>query len=358
MREAAGTSDDAEERLRRIELITDSTLAHLGTDDLLRELLHRAQELLDVDTAAVMLYEPSSEMLVASTAVGIEDEVRQGVRVPAARDFAEAVAAGDPPPVSRSDADPSLIRPALREHGIRSVVGAPLMAGGDVLGILHVGARDSRHFSESDVDLVRLVADRIALAVQASTTHAERAATAALQRSLLPTRLPAVPGVALDARYVPGADPRIGGDWYDVFRLPSGHVGIVIGDVAGSGLAAAVVMGRLRSALRAYALETRDPAEVLHKLDRKVTHFEPGAMATVGYSVYDPSTFRLRVSLAGHLAPVVGAPGRRARLAALPVDPPVGLGVTRHRRTGTVDVPPGGVVCFCTDGLVERRGES
>jgi serine phosphatase RsbU (regulator of sigma subunit) len=81
-------------------------------------------------------------------------------------------------------------------------------------------------------------------------------------------------------RYVPGAGV-VGGDWYDVFTHPTGQVGVVIGEVTGSGLPAAVIMGRTRSALRAYALETTDPAEVLGKLDAKMQHFEPGALATV-----------------------------------------------------------------------------
>jgi sigma-B regulation protein RsbU (phosphoserine phosphatase) len=81
----------------------------------------------------------------------------------------------------------------------------------------------------------------------------------------------------------------VGGDWYDVFHLPSGRLGVVIGDVAGRGLSATVVMGRLRSALRAYALEFDNPAEVLAKLDRKVQHFEPRIMATVSYAVIESS---------------------------------------------------------------------
>ena len=100
----------------------------------------------------------------------------------------------------------------------------------------------------------------------------------------------------------------MGGDWYDVFRLPSGELGLVIGDVAGSGLAAAVIMGRMRSALRAYALETPDPAEVLARLDRKMQHFEPGAMATVLYAVIDPDLNRAHIASAGHL-PRHGLPG-------------------------------------------------
>ncbi len=100
--------------------------------------------------------------------------------------------------------------------------------------------------------------------------------------------LPGIPGAELSARYRPGkAD--VGGDWYDVFTLPSGEVGIVMGDVAGHGIAAAVVMGRMRSTLRAYALETDDPAEVLRRLDRKMQHFEPDATATVVYAVCEPA---------------------------------------------------------------------
>jgi hypothetical protein len=82
-----------------------------------------------------------------------------------------------------------------------------------------------------------------------------------------------VPGVTLAARYVTG-DGNVGGDWYDVFVLPGGQLGIVVGDVAGSGIQAAVIMGRMRSSLRSYALETSDPGDVLRKLDRKIQYFE------------------------------------------------------------------------------------
>src|SRR5204863_5015805 len=117
------------------------------------------------------------------------------------------------------------------------------------------------------------------------------AAAAALQRSLLPSPLPATAGAQMAVRYVPG-EGTVGGDWYDVFTLPSGQLGVVIGDMTGSGLPAAVIMGRMRSALRAYALDTCDPAEVLARLVRKMQHFEPGAVATVAYVVFDPSLDR------------------------------------------------------------------
>ncbi|MER6878426.1 PP2C family protein-serine/threonine phosphatase, partial [Amycolatopsis sp. NPDC000673] len=149
----------------------------------------------------------------------------------------------------------------------------------------------------------------------------------------------------------------LGGDWYDVFRLPEGQTGIVMGDVSGHGLEAAVIMGRLRSALRAYALDCDDPAEVLAKLDRKANHFEHGVMATVAYGILRPGHDSIALSLAGHLPPVVASPGKPAELVAAPPDPPVGLtvGATVERRTTHVELPPEAVAVFYTDGLVERR---
>ena len=134
------------------------------------------------------------------------------------------------------------------------------------------------------------------------------------------------------ARYVTG-DGRVGGDWYDVFTLPSGELCLVMGDVAGSGLEAAVIMGRMRSALRAYALETRDPAEVLSRLDRKIQHFEPAAMATVSYAVLEPAAGHLHIAAAGHFPPVAAAPGRPTDLADIAVGVPIGVADDPRRQT-------------------------
>jgi phosphoserine phosphatase RsbU/P len=144
-----------------------------------------------------------------------------------------------------------------------------------------------------------------------------------------------------------------------VFPLPSGkpgvRLGIVVGDVAGSGLKAAVIMGRMRSTLRAYALDTDDPATVLGKLDRKIQYFEPDAMATVMYGVYDPGSGELRVSCAGHPPPVLAPPGQPGDLLAIRPDPPIGAADAPARHTTTVTIPQGGLIACYTDGLVERR---
>jgi sigma-B regulation protein RsbU (phosphoserine phosphatase) len=184
----------------------------------------------------------------------------------------------------------------------------------------------------------------------------DRATAYALQRSLLPARPPKLPGLDVAVRYVPGAEVGVGGDWYDVFGLPSGTVGIAVGDVAGNGLHAAVVMGRLRSALRAYAMETDDPADVLTRLDRKVQRFEPEAMATVIYAVIDPSLTAVTLANAGHLPPVTVGPGDAGgRLATVRPDLPLGVDPALARRTTRLPLAPGQSLLFYTDGLVERR---
>ena len=176
----------------------------------------------------------------------------------------------------------------------------------------------------------------------------------ALQRSLLPSALPAVAGAEMAARFIAGQG-GVGGDWYDAFTLPSGELGLVIGDVAGSGLSAAVIMGRMRSALRAYALEVTDPAEALSRLDRKMQHFEPGALATVLYAVVEPDLSRVRISSAGHIPPVVATPGRAAEVADIPAGLMIGVAPDVPRHVTSVDLARGTLLCLCTDGLIERK---
>jgi serine phosphatase RsbU (regulator of sigma subunit) len=235
-------------------------------------------------------------------------------------------------------------------------MGAPLRASGEVIGVIHVGTLTPRDFTSHDEDLLQLAADRAALAVQALTAQLDRAAAVALQRSLVPAALPEIDGLQLAARYVPGSGV-VGGDWYDVFALPGGPVCAVIGDVAGSGIWAAAIMGRIRSALRAYALETCDPAEILERLDRKVQIFEPDALATILIAMISPDTGQVLLSCAGHLPPVLAVPGQEARLADVHADLMIGVPGGWPRRSAGLQIPPGGTLCLYTDGLVERRGQ-
>ena len=348
--------EPVEVRFRAIQSITDAALSGLDDRELLVALLDRVREILRADTAAVLLLDVSSGQLIATAAAGLEEEVRQGVHIPVGRGFAGRIAAERQPVILDHVDHTTVLNPILWTRGIRSMVGVPMMAGNRVIGVMHVGSLTSRQFTEPDVELLQMAADRAAAAVMSMNAQADRLAAAALQRSLVPTALPDVAGAELAARYIPG-DGAVGGDWYDVFTLPSGELCVVMGDVAGSGLPAAVIMGRMRSALRAYALETRDPAEVLDRLDRKMQHFEPDAMATVLYAIIDPSLDRMRICLAGHFPPVIAIPGQPAELARVAPDLIIGVSPKTRRHVTTVPIPPGALVCFYTDGLIERPDE-
>ena len=344
------------EQLRRIQTVTDASLAHLEIDELLDTLLDRVREILDVDTAAILLIDRSSREMVATAAKGIEEEVRSGIRIPIGQGFAGRVAAERRAVILENVDHTNVRNPILLDLGIRSLLGVPLIADGDTIGVLHVGTHGSRSFSDHDAELLQLVADRAALAINAGLLKQDRTVATALQRSLLP-RLPEISGLEIAARYLPGHDRLVGGDWYDVFELPTGHVGAAIGDVVGHGLRSATVMGRIRNAFRAYALDSDDPAAVLTRLDDMVCHFEPDEMATVLYAVFDPERRRMTVSVAGHPLPLITSPTADAHLVDAPADPPIGSAAAAPRRATEVPVTEGATIYFFTDGVVERRGE-
>ncbi len=348
------TNDGRDDRLRDIQAITDTALSRLDAEGLLAELLDRTKEILQADTAAVLLLDRAARELIATAASGLEEEVRQGTRVPLGAGFAGRIAAQRRPVILDRVDETTVFNPILLAKRIRTMVGVPMLQGGRVIGVMHVGSLSGRRFTTDDAALLQVAADRAATAVTAITARTDRVAAGALQRSLLPSALPDIAGAELAARFIAGHGV-VGGDWYDVFCLPTGELGMVVGDVAGSGLAAAVVMGRMRSALRAYALETSDPADVLTRLDRKMQHFEPGALATVLYALFEPSLETARISSAGHIPPVLAAPGRQSELAAVHADLLIGVDAATPRRSTTVSVPPGGQLCMCTDGLIERR---
>jgi sigma-B regulation protein RsbU (phosphoserine phosphatase) len=353
----AASDRSAEERLREVQAVTDAALGRLNMDDLLVELLDRVRDILDADTAAVLLFDEVSGDLVARAARGIEEEVRQGVRIPLGQGFAGRVGA-ERRPVVLDRVDATTVRnPILWEKGIRSMLGVPLLSGGRLIGVMHVGSLVERTFTDDDTELCRLAGDRIAGAVQARLLETERGAARALQGSLLPGALPVCAGLEFAARYVPAQRGGIGGDWYDVFILPSGQVWLVAGDVAGHGLRAAVVMGRLRSAIRSYALLGGSPAEVLTLTDRKLQHFEPGEMVTVVCVTLVAPYDRVHVSSAGHPPPVLATPGQPAVFGrSFPTNLPLGVS-SGQRDNATFPLVAGGVLLLYTDGLIERRGE-
>jgi anti-sigma regulatory factor (Ser/Thr protein kinase) len=175
-----------------------------------------------------------------------------------------------------------------------------------------------------------------------------------LQRSLLPKRLTNVAGVRTAARYLPASD-EVGGDWYDVFELARGRLGVAIGDVVGHGVRAAALMGQLRTALHAYAMQDYGPARTLELVDRFVQAMPDYAMATAAYAVLEPDTGEVQIASAGHLPPlVIGATGGRV----VDITPSAPLGAFAYGRVQEQELilSPGETLVFYTDGLVERPG--
>jgi signal transduction histidine kinase len=171
--------------LARLQAVSDAALAHLSVDDLLDELLTRVRDLLDADTCAVLLLDESAGQLVARAAKGIEEEVRQGVRIPIGAGFAGRVAA-ERRPVIIEDVDHSyVLNPILREKGIKSLLGAPLFVEDRTLGVIHVGTLRQRHFTQCDVEILQTVALRVAAAIDRAHAHEQVLRLTELQREFI-----------------------------------------------------------------------------------------------------------------------------------------------------------------------------
>lgn len=341
--------------LQELLAVTDTSLTELDVENLLGQVLARIRTIIDADTAAVLLRDPDSNVLVARAACGLEEEVREGVRIPIGRGFAGTIAATRKPVTLDRVDTTTVANPILWETGIRTMLGVPMLANDELIGVLHVGRLVPRPFTDDDVALMQLTAQRVSAAIDTRRLAIEAAAAKELERSLQPGRLPRVPELEFAARYVPSERRAIGGDWYDAFVLPNGRIWVVTGDVAGHGLHAAVVMGRVKSALRAYTLIADDPAELLELTDRKVQFFEVGTMITVVAATATPPYERFRVASAGHLAPLLAGPDRPAEFMTLPVGPPLGVEPEIKRSAADVALPPQAVLLLYTDGLVERR---
>jgi PAS domain S-box-containing protein len=350
--------EDAEQMagiVHGLQLLIDAALANNRLDEMLAALLPRLCEVLHADAASILLADEDGGLVVRATtgAGGLEATRRlapgEGTagRVAADRD---ARLDPDPDPDELSD-------PALTEMG--SVLSVPLAAGEAITGVIQVGVPAPRSFREEDLLVLSLAADRVALAIEhARIYEREHRIAETLQRSLLPERLPTLPGLDVAARYLPAAaEAEVGGDWYDVVPIHSGCVGLVMGDVAGKGLAAASMVGRLRSAVRAYALEGHEPAGVVERLNQLVfSETDDGNMATLVYVVIDPGEGIVRWVNAGHLPPLLLGQSEPTFL-----DGPgsVPLGVMPYPGYGAreAELPEDATVLLYTDGLVERPGE-
>jgi serine phosphatase RsbU (regulator of sigma subunit) len=187
----------------------------------------------------------------------------------------------------------------------------------------------------------------------------QRSVADQLQQSLLPDRLPSVPGLRLAARSWPG-DPsqQVGGDWYDVLTLPSGKVGLVVGDVVGHDVAAAAAMGQIRAALRSVAAFESSPSAVLSRVNDIADMYDVTELTTCLYAVVDPATRVVTWASAGHLNPLMVSDTGASELLDGAPGLPLGISGTAVYADRSCRVPPGGSLLLYTDGLIERSSRS
>jgi PAS domain S-box-containing protein len=237
----------------------------------------------------------------------------------------------------------------------RSWVGLPLLAAGAPLGALRFSFGRPRKITEEERVFLEALAGQCQLAVERAGLYEREHKTAeTLQRSLLPDKLPSVPGLVLEAKYRPAKNMEIGGDWYDAFRLADHRLAVALGDVMGKGLTAAAGMGRVRNALRALALSDPRPAAVLGGLDRLFSATEQEEqVTTVAYLVIDPETGEGVLGNAGHLPALVLEAGCAPRFDQVEAGTP--LGWASPRRQHPFNLRPGSTAVFYSDGLVENR---
>ena len=248
------------------------------------------------------------------------------------------------------DLPPSVLSPQ------RPLLAIPLVAH-RLLGVLTLTAPAPRFDPDTSVMLVEL-ARRVGIALENAHTYERYRDTAeALQRAQL-TELPSSSGLLLAARYLPATwGMNIGGDWYDAFLQPDGSLLAVIGDVTGHGLRAAVVMGQLRTALRAYAVESTSPGDILTRLHRMLRHLQPELYATAMIARFRRDEPEVVWASAGHPPAVVrDADGSVGVLDAQP-GVMLGIPVNCEYQDHRAELPAGSSMVLYTDGLVERRAE-
>jgi GAF domain-containing protein/anti-sigma regulatory factor (Ser/Thr protein kinase) len=237
----------------------------------------------------------------------------------------------------------------------------PLIARGTMLGFFACTRLEGfRRFDAYDVEIGMDFASRAAVFIDNARRYSREHATAlTLQRSMLPTGLSAPSSVEVRHRYLPGSKmAEVGGDWYESIALPGGRVALVVGDVAGHGVRAAITMGRLRTAIRTLAMLELPPAdslqqldELMHILGEREPHF-----ATCAYAVFDAVSGECEVAVAGHLPPLLVHPDGSNELLDVPPAPPLGIG-DGQVESRQFKVEDGSLFVLYTDGLVENKGQ-
>jgi GAF domain-containing protein/anti-sigma regulatory factor (Ser/Thr protein kinase) len=250
-------------------------------------------------------------------------------------------------------AAPNLLA-VIRELAPRSTITIPLRTRGRTIGsLVAYWSETPRRYKDDDFPLFEELTRRAAVSIEnARLYERERETAAEFQRAALPSSLPEVPGIRFDGIYVPASDRELlGGDWYDALRLSDGRIVVSIGDVAGSGLPAAVIMSSMRQVIRGVAQVYADPIAMLDAADRTLKTEYPDTFVTAFVGVLDPVTRTLTHASAGHPPPFLrDTDGTVTPLGTSGL--PLGLRLRGEEATTTV-LPRSGLLVFYSDGLIE-----
>lgn len=350
------TRDEARQSsamLGRLQTLTDAAAAGRGLTELLEDLVAACVDVFGAELAVIDLLDGNGRLLRRAARGLAADGASAAIRL--GEGFAGRAETGEQT-ISVYDVSALESANGLRASGVRSLLAAPLIVDSRLQGVVYVGADIAGVYGESDRRLLGLAADRFAVVIaRAAVYERDRHVAQTLVAALQPARLPAVPGVSLAARYLP-AERDLGGDWYDVFRLPAGSLGVAIGDVVGHGIEAAAEAVRLRNALRGAVLEGCAPVDAVAALNRHAT-LHPGAFAsTLVYLELDAVSRCVRWASAGHLPGVV-ASGGVGEWLGLADGPPLGVTATEVWPGSERTLPSGARIVLFTDGLIERRAE-
>lgn len=262
---------------------------------------------------------------------------------------------GTPSPETDAVAQRQQIVQATTERDGHVWAVLPLLAGGHAIGSCSIGFRSGRSSALTEHSVMIALATLLGQTFERTRLYdAQHALAQRLQQTLLPRTLPQQAGVITTTRYVPtGGGIELGGDWYDVINLPDGGIGAVIGDVQGHSISAAVIMGQLRSVVRAYAAEGHDPSTVLARTNRLLLDLDTDRFATCCCVWFDPRTGIAEIATAGHNLPVIRGPDGDYR--AQDVEPGIPLGIDPDARyqTTAVTLEPGTLIALYTDGLAQ-----
>ncbi|MFJ3791676.1 SpoIIE family protein phosphatase [Kitasatospora sp. NPDC090091] len=247
--------------------------------------------------------------------------------------------------------------PASSPEGVGAWSYLPLIASNRPIGACLLGFDDTHHLTTKDRGILTALSGLIAQALERARLYDAKSALAhGLQTALLPHRLPVVPGIRTAGRYLPGTSGMdIGGDWYDVIPDGSG-VALVVGDVEGHNIAAAGIMGQLRSVVRAFATAGHSPSDVLAGTNRILVDLDPELLASCCYIRIEPDTDHALAVRAGHCPPLLRRPDGSTDVLAVAGGPLLGVADTSTYPETRLDLPPGSILALYTDGLVEERG--